>query len=122
MIRPALSAVILAVLVAGPTPAVAQEPPSGSDTKLGQRLFRAIGCWECHGSAAQGGGTAGPRLAATALPYGAFLRQLRVPRNAMPPYEPKIVTDSEVADIFAYVRSIAEPKPAKDIPLLDALK
>ena len=40
----------------------------------------------------------------------------------MPPYEARIVTDGEVANIFAFVRSIPEPKPAKDIPILNALR
>jgi mono/diheme cytochrome c family protein len=102
-------------------PSVAQDTAPAGDAKQGGQIFKAVGCWECHGSAGQGGGTAGPRLAATGLPYDAFLRQLRVPRNAMPPYEAALVPDSQAANIYAFLRAIPEPKAAKDIPLLNAL-
>jgi mono/diheme cytochrome c family protein len=99
----------------------AQDVAPAGDAKRGQETFRSIGCWECHGSVGQGG-AAGPRLAATGLPYVSFLRQLRIPRSAMPPYEAKIVPDSDVANIYAFVRAVPQPKAAKDIPLLNALK
>jgi ubiquinol-cytochrome c reductase cytochrome c subunit len=114
--------IFIVTQLAFPTASFAQGAAPAEDAKQGQQIFKAIGCWECHGSVGQGGGTAGPRLAATGLPYDAFQRQLRVPRNAMPPYEAKLVSDSEVASIYAYVRALPEPKPAKDIPLLNALK
>jgi ubiquinol-cytochrome c reductase cytochrome c subunit len=112
----------IVLLVYALSPARADDAAPAGNAKLGQQIFRTIGCWECHGTVGQGGGAAGPRLAATGLPYVSFLRQLRVPRNAMPPYEAKIVTDADVENIYAYIASIAAPKPVKDIPLLNALQ
>ena len=40
----------------------------------------------------------------------------------MPAYIDKIVTDQELADIWAYLKSMPIPKHAKDIPLLNELK
>ena len=51
--------------------------------------------------AAQGGAITGPRLAHTALPFAAVVQQLRVPQNAMPPYEASVVSDADVANIYA---------------------
>ena len=95
-----------------------QAAPKG-DAKEGQKLFAAIGCWECHGSEAQGGAITGPRLAHTALPFAAVLQQLRVPQNAMPLYEPAVVSDADVANIYAWLESLPAPQTAASIPLLN---
>src|SRR5215469_14474583 len=87
----AAAALVMLVAVAPAQDAVAQnasggeQPAPKGDAKAGQQLFASIGCWECHGSQAQGGAVTGPRLARTALPFAEVLHQLRVPQNAMPP-------------------------------------
>jgi len=95
-----------------------QAAPSG-DPKAGQQLFLADGCWECHGTVAQGGVITGPRLAHTALPYAAVLQQLRVPQNAMPPYEASVISDADVANIYAWLESLPAAQSAASIPLLN---
>ena len=91
----------------------------GRRCRAGQQTFLADGCWECHGTVAQGGVITGPRLAHTALPYEAVLQQLRVPQNAMPPYEASVVPDAQVADIYAWLQSLPAPQSAANIPLLN---
>ncbi|HEY3916862.1 MAG TPA: cytochrome c [Stellaceae bacterium] len=116
-------AVAAAALVIFTSAAVAQNSggqqtaPQG-DAKAGQQIFMADGCWECHGTAAQGGVITGPRLAHTALPFAAVLQQLRVPQNAMPPYEASVISDAEVANIYAWLQSLPPPESAANIPLL----
>lgn len=95
-----------------------QAAPQG-DAKAGQQLFLADGCWECHGTVGQGGVITGPRLAHTALPEAAVLQQLRVPQNAMPPYEASVISDAQVADIYAWLESLPAPQSAATIPLLN---
>ena len=120
----AAAAVLTLVAVAPARDVLAQNAGGGQqaapkgDAKAGQQLFLSIGCWECHGSEAQGGAITGPRLAHTALPFGAVLQQLRVPQNAMPPYEPAVVSDAQVADIYAWLESLPAPQTAAGIPLL----
>jgi mono/diheme cytochrome c family protein len=92
--------------------------PAG-DATAGKKLFLADGCWECHGTAGQGGGAAGPRIAPMEFPYDAFIAQLRTPMNEMPPFEAKVVPDKDAADIYAYLKSIPAPQSPKDIPLLN---
>ena len=106
----------------GASPAIAQDnaAPAGN-AKTGQQVYKAVGCWECHGTAGQGGAITGPRLAPTALPYAAFLQQLRTPQNAMPPYEAKIVSNADAANIYAFLKSVPAPKSVQDIPLLSNL-
>jgi hypothetical protein len=53
------------------------------------------------------------------MPYEAFLQQLREPVNAMPPYEPKILSDADAANIYAFLKSLPASPSAKDIPLLN---
>jgi mono/diheme cytochrome c family protein len=118
----AVAAVVLVVSAAAVSvPAFAQDSAPAGNAKAGLQVYRAIGCWQCHGTAGQGGAVTGPRLAPTALPYAAFIQQLRTPQNAMPPYEAKILSDTDAANIYAYLKSVPAPKSVQDIPLLSNL-
>jgi mono/diheme cytochrome c family protein len=84
------------------------------------------GCFQCHGTVGQGAATRfGPKIAPDPIPFAAFERQLRNPRNPiqtytpMPVYTRKIMTDQQVADIYAYLKTIPPAKKAADIPLLN---
>jgi len=90
----------------------------------GKRLFLTIGCYECHGTLGAGANT-GPRLAPNPIPWPAFFYQLRHPAGTppygnmqMPPYSRALVTDAQLADIYAYLQSIKPGRPANQIPLL----
>ena len=87
----------------------------------GKRLFVRDGCYQCHGYAGQGT-IAGARLAPPVLNAQAMTRYIRRPAGAMPAFTDKVISDQEVADIYAYLKTIPAPKPVKDIPLLDQLR
>ena len=89
-----------------------------SASSRGKTLFSKYGCYECHGTLGQGT-TAGARLAPKPLVLTALIAYVRQPKGQMPPYTGKVVSDAELADIRAYLASIPEPPPAKNIPLLD---
>jgi ubiquinol-cytochrome c reductase cytochrome c subunit len=108
-----------ALMFAFTAAASAQDAAPSGDAKAGAQTFKAIGCWECHGTVGQGGAVTAPRIGATALPYAAFIQQLRTPQNAMPPYEPAILSDGDAANIYAFLKSLPAPGAAKDIPLLN---
>jgi ubiquinol-cytochrome c reductase cytochrome c subunit len=82
----------------------------------GRQLYIADGCPQCHGYIGQG--SAGPRLAPDPLPLEVFTRQLRNPMAVMPIYTRAILSDADLADIYAYLKSIPRPKPVTEIPLL----
>jgi mono/diheme cytochrome c family protein len=120
------AAAVLAVVAAATADRAAAQNGGGQqtsappgDAKAGQQLFLADGCWECHGTAGQGGVITGPRLAHTQLPYAAVLQQLRVPQNAMPPYEASVLSDADAANIYAWLESLPAPQTAANIPLLN---
>ena len=83
----------------------------------GKRLYLKDGCYECHGYAGQGG--AGARLAPKVLATASFIKYVRHPAGAMPPYTSKVATDAELADIRAFLATIPEPPPLKSIPILN---
>ena len=87
----------------------------------GKRLYEKDGCYECHGYAGQGGRD-GPRIAATPLSSQALTRYVRRPFGAMPAFTQKVLPDRELAEIYAYLRSLPAAKPAQDIPLLKQLQ
>jgi mono/diheme cytochrome c family protein len=84
----------------------------------GKRLFAAYGCYECHGRQGAGAST-GPRIGPPAITLAAVLRYVRAPTGQMPPYTAKVVSDQDLADIYAFLKSFPTPPPAKDIPLLN---
>jgi mono/diheme cytochrome c family protein len=84
----------------------------------GRKLFVSFGCYQCHGYEAQGG-SAGARLAPRPIPYAQLLKYVRHPTGEMPPFTEKVVKDSELTDIYAFLR--AQP-PAPDVDKIPLLK
>ena len=101
---------LAASLLAGGAAFAQDAAPQGS-AENGKKLFATDGCWQCHGYAGQGAPGYAPRIAPKLLPYAAFLNQLRHPRAEMPPYEAAIVSDQQIADIYAYLKSQKEDDP-----------
>jgi mono/diheme cytochrome c family protein len=89
--------------------------PAGN-AQNGKRIFDSYGCYQCHDHDGHGG--AGARLAPRPIPFAAFSRYVSRPAGDMPPYTTKVVSDQELADIYAFLQSIPQPPPVKDIPLL----
>jgi mono/diheme cytochrome c family protein len=98
-------------------PSKRPEEASGS-VENGRRLYARYGCYECHGLEAQGGGSAGPRIGPDPVPLSALLAYVREPAREMPPYTDKVVSDKELADIYAFLKSLPHPPPANSNPLL----
>jgi mono/diheme cytochrome c family protein len=100
--------------------ALAQDAPPG-DAIEGKRLYLAVGCFTCHGRSGQGGAMNGPApvLAKTQMPFEGFKGQLRSPVNDMPAYSEKVMTDKQVADIYAFVESLPGPRSTKDMKIFD---
>ena len=82
--------------------------PADGDADRGKATFMRVGCYQCHGREAQGAST-GPRLGPNPLPLAAFTRAVRTPRNDMPPYSAKILSDADLADVYAFVAARARP-------------
>ena len=113
---------LVAFVVAAAT-AVAQAPQNSpaarqGDVEKGRKLFVSYGCYQCHGYEAQGSTATGPRLGPKPIPLAAFSRYVRQPGGQMPPYTAKVLSDPELAAIYAFVEARPAPKPVESIPLL----
>jgi mono/diheme cytochrome c family protein len=109
------------VFALGVVPAArAQDAPPG-DAAEGKRLYLADGCFLCHGRAGEGGALNGPApiLAKTQMPFDGFKGQLRQPANDMPAYSEKVMSDGQIADIYAFVQSLPGRRPPNDLPILN---
>jgi mono/diheme cytochrome c family protein len=93
--------------------------PSGN-AQNGKKLIMSYGCYECHGREGQGSTQTGAaRIGPPQLSFEGFQSYVRAPKNQMPPYSSKAVSDQDLADIYAYLKSIPMPPKGKDIPLLN---
>jgi ubiquinol-cytochrome c reductase cytochrome c subunit len=118
-----LIVVVAALILASPA---ARAQQSGADAaparnaQNGKKIFASDGCYECHGLQGQGATQTGAaRIGPPQLSFGSFQRYVRQPTNQMPPYTSKAVPDQDLADIYAFLKTIPLPPKGKDIPLLN---
>jgi mono/diheme cytochrome c family protein len=103
---------ILAVLAA------AQSKAPAGDVAHGRELYVKYTCYACHSFDGHGG--AGARLVPMKMLLPVFTAYVRAPRQ-MPAYREKVMSDVELADVYAYIKSIPESPAAKNIPVLSQL-
>jgi mono/diheme cytochrome c family protein len=114
----------IAVFLASPglaQTAAKNAPADGAagNVEKGKQLYTSSGCYECHGRVGQGSRFSGPRLGPPPISLEGFTEYIRAPKGQMPPYMRKVLSDAEVADMYAFLKSIPQPPPAKSIPLLN---
>jgi mono/diheme cytochrome c family protein len=118
--------IVAVLLILAPTRAGAQTatPPPKADSapagniQNGKKLFTSFGCFECHGHQAEGTPVGGPRLGPNPIPFSALVKYVRQPTGQMPPFTNKVVSDTELADIYAFLQSLPQPPKADSIPAL----
>jgi mono/diheme cytochrome c family protein len=92
---------------------------NGQDAKHGKELFLKNTCYGCHGFSGENG--PGARLVPMKMAQATFIAYVRNPprANQMPSYSPKVLSDADMADIYAYIKTIPDTeRPAKSIPVL----
>jgi mono/diheme cytochrome c family protein len=106
--------IVLAVLLLGQGPAFA------ASAEHGKIAFMQHGCWQCHGTMGQGSimTSGGTRIAPDPLPFDTFAAFVRSANRSMPPFSEKILSDGDLADIYAYLQSIPKPPDVNSIGLL----
>src|SRR5437879_13813910 len=77
-------------------PSFAQTNGNAED---GKRLFMKHNCYYCHGTSGQGGRD-GARIAQTALNLQGLTRYVRRPTGPMPAFTEKILSDTELHNIY----------------------
>ena len=107
---------ILTMLMVSVLSAQTPPPAPAGNAMNGAKIFVSYGCYQCHGYAGQGG--AGARLAPKPIAFAAFTKYVRKPTQQMPPYTAKVVSDQELADIYAFLLTIPAPPDANSILLM----
>ncbi len=107
----------IAAITAFALAAYPQTAPTGNMPN-GKKIYESHGCYQCHGRQGQGG-SAGSRLGPQPIPFSTFVQYVRSPTGQMPPYTSKLVSDAELADMYAFLESLPQPPPAKSLPLLN---
>jgi mono/diheme cytochrome c family protein len=92
------------------------------DAVSGKRIYSSHGCYECHGGQGQGSTLSGPRVGPDPIPFSAFVEYLRQPAGQMPPYTARVISDGEIANIYAFLESLPKPASAQSIRLLSGEK
>ena len=100
---------------------LAHAQDAAGNAENGKRLYMKNGCYQCHGTVGQGT-IAGARIGPPPLSALGLIRYVRRPAGQMPAFTEKVMTDRELTDVYAYLRTIPPPKPAKDVPLLNDLR
>ena len=100
------------------SPSPQDEKPPAGNIQNGKKLFTSYGCFECHGRQAEGTSAVGPRLGPNPISFPAFSRYVRQPTGQMPPFTAKVTSDTDLADIYAFLQSLPQPPKADSIPAL----
>jgi mono/diheme cytochrome c family protein len=112
------SALLFAAAILAAGTLAAQD--SGNAT-AGQDAFMKYTCYGCHGFSGQNG--PGARLVPMRMTQSGFINYVRNPRTRqMPSYSPKVLSDGQLADVYAYIKTLPASRAAKDIPELNQFK
>ena len=95
-----------------PEPTATESAPPEPDPAVGQALWQEKPCIGCHGPQAEG--NIGPRLAGTVLEFDEVLLRVRTGKAPMPAFSEQQVSDLELQNIYAWLKSLPPPTP---IPL-----
>ena len=106
----------LAALAAGLV--LCQAGALAASAEKGKAAYLQHGCWQCHGYQGQGG-IAGAKLAPNPIPFETLSNFVRTTNRAMPPYREEILSNDDLADIYAYLQSIPKDPEPNSIPLLN---
>ena len=85
---------------------------ASGDAAYGEQVYHRVACAECHGQ--NGEGSDGPPLLKIKMAFPEFVHWVRNASNGMDPQPPAVVSDAELADIYAFIGG--SPKTANSEP------
>jgi mono/diheme cytochrome c family protein len=103
---------------------------TAGDAARGKALFVKNSCYACHGYDGQGSIYTGLRIAPNPPPWQAIAAFIRDPPGmkrpysnwpsfVMPPFTAKMVSDRDLSDIYAYLKSVRGPVTLNSIPTFE---
>jgi mono/diheme cytochrome c family protein len=100
---------------------IAVKAQDAGDAAKGKDIFLKYTCYGCHGFSGQNG--PGARLIPMGMTQAAFTAYVRGPRTRqMPSYSTKVLSDGQLGDVYAYIKTLPRSPAAKDIPALNQFK
>ncbi|MGO9932253.1 MAG: c-type cytochrome [Steroidobacteraceae bacterium] len=114
---PTLAATVIAL---GSASTLSQTATAG-DAAKGKQAYLNYDCYTCHGRVGEGGNFLypAPPLAGLDMPTVALQAFLRAAPNDMPSFAPAILTNDDIANIAAFLKSLPGRRDPKDFPLLN---
>jgi mono/diheme cytochrome c family protein len=94
-------------------PAAKSAAASAASVANGKRAFASAGCVACHGEQAQGTAM-GIQISPPPFELPALISYVRQPTGKMPPFGAGAVSDQQLSDIYAFLKSVAPPPSASE--------
>ena len=97
------------------------------DAERGAALYHDFACYACHGYNATGRTPLSRETSGVLSDESLFIRYLRLradqnpvnPKNSMPNYDARTLSDAKASDIYAYILSLQDDPPEiEDVPVL----
>jgi mono/diheme cytochrome c family protein len=100
------------------SPVQARPVPQAGNVANGQKVFSAQKCESCHGMKGEGGAgdAGGPQIAPPPVALPMFIDTVRNPKDPMPAFSPKEVSDAELTDVYAFLKSMGAPAAPQPSP------
>lgn len=95
------------------TAAAKSKEATAGDAESGKRVFTNAGCVACHGAQGQGTPLA-PQISPPPLELPALIAYVRQPSGKMPPVPVSTVSDKDLANVYAFLKSVAPAEPASE--------
>ncbi|MGO9589947.1 MAG: c-type cytochrome [Candidatus Acidiferrales bacterium] len=95
------------------TAAAKSKDAAAGDAQDGKRVFTNAGCVACHGAQGQGTSLA-PQISPPPAELSALIAYVRQPTGKMPPVSASTASDQDVANIYAYLKSVAPAAAATE--------
>jgi mono/diheme cytochrome c family protein len=112
---------VLTLAAAGVLSAAYLPAQEAGNAEAGKDIFMKYTCYGCHGFSGQNG--PGARLVPMRMTQSGFVNYVRSPRaRQMPSYSTKVLSDTQLGDVYAYIKTLPASRAAKDIPELNQFK
>lgn len=86
---------------------------AASDAQSGKRVFTSAGCVACHGAQGQGTSLA-PQISPPPVELPELIAYVRRPTGKMPPVPASTASDQDLANVYAFLKSVAPASIASE--------
>ncbi len=99
--------------VGAQTASTKSKEAAAGDAQDGKRVFTNAGCVACHGAQGQGTSLA-PQISPPPVELPALIAYVRQPTGKMPPIPASTASDQDLANVYAFLKSVAPAAAASE--------